>query len=155
MKQSGMTLVELALTVGLAGIIGIPTGLLLSEHLRQAVTSRDSQVATQLARYEMERLDGLNNFFHPDLNLGSRPATIPGYPSYNLAIVISCLPGGNCTNPDIDRHGIKRIQITVTKPGLTNQLARMISYRTKCVCFSANPPLSITTCGSAASNVCS
>jgi len=130
--KCGLTLVELVLTVGLAGILGIPTGLLLSEHLRAAVTSRDSTVAMGLARAETEQLDSLNNFFA--LPLGTVTiANYQGYP-YNLTRTITC-QAGNCTSGSSNSQGVKRIVVTVTKAGSTAPLARMTTYRTKHVLF--------------------
>ena len=152
----GLTMVELALTIGLLGIIGIPTGLLLGEHLRAALTSQDSTMAMQLARYEMESLDSFNNFFtSPAINCpggGSRTTIIPfyqGYP-YDLTRQVSCLLG-DCCSTATDQQGVKRIQVTVTKSGSGDSLARLISYRTKCVCFGSGLSFGQTNC----SNACS
>ena len=138
MMRRGLTLVELVLTIALAGILGIPTGLLLGEHLFVALTSRDSTVATQLARYEMERLDSLNNFFDPNLNVVP-PVTISNYQGfpYDLTRTVTCLtsPATTCTSGALNNQGVKRIQVTVTKTGSAQPLSRLISYRTKHVFF--------------------
>ena len=146
--KHGVTLVELVLTIGLAGILGIPTGLLLGEHLNVSLRTRDSNLATQLARYEMERLDSLNNFFASDLAVGTTVLpTYQGYP-YTLTRTVSCQVG-NCTSTSTTSQGVKRIQIAVTKPGSTEPLANLISYRAKCVCFGSPPPLVLNSCSNA------
>ena len=136
----GLTLVELVLTIGLAGIIGIPTGLLVGEHLWLTLTSRDSNIATQLARAEMERLDSLNNFFHGDL-VAPSTTPIPNYQgfAYDLTRTVSCLaPPSDCISSATSSQGVKRIQVTVTKSGSTDPLARLISYRAKHVSFGSS-----------------
>lgn len=153
MIRRGLTLVELVLAIGLAGILGIPTGLLLSQHLRAVLTARDSTVAIQLARYKMEQLDSLNNFFATDLDPGATMAgksTITpnylGYP-YDLGVVVSCLQAvTNCTSTSTTTQAVKKIVITVAtsvgpdavaRPAISTwrPLARLLSSRTKCVCF--------------------
>ena len=133
--RRGLTLVELVVTIALAGIIGIPTGLLVSEQLRLAIGSQDSNVAMQLGRTEMERLDSLNDFFaQPDLDVGTTTLLdYQGYP-YTLTRVVSC-QAGDCIDSGIQVQGIKRIEIRVTRSGSTEPLARLISYRTKHVQF--------------------
>ena len=133
-------MVELALTIGLLGIIGIPTGLLLHQHMWAALGSQDSVVATQLAQYEMEYLDSFNDFFtSPAIDCPSgRPVTtvIPlykGYP-YDLTRQVSCVLG-ECCSTATTQQGVKRLQVTVTKAGSSDPLARLISYRTKHVLF--------------------
>ena len=119
---------------GLAGLLGIPTGLLVSEHLRAALTSRDATVALQLARAEMERLDSLNSFFASTLAIGTTVIpTYQGFP-YTMTRTITCQTG-NCasTNPNV--QGVKRLLITMTRSGSASPLARLISYRTKHVLF--------------------
>ena len=148
--KHGVTLVELVLAIGLAGILGIPTGLLLGEHLNASLRTRDSNLATQLARYEMERLDSLNNFFAtPDLTVGP-PIVIPNYQgyAYTLTRTVTCQVG-NCTSTSTTSQGIKRIQIAVTKSDSTEPLANLISYRAKCVCFGSPPPLVLNSCSNA------
>ena len=137
----GLTLIELVITISLAAIIGIPVGLLLSEHLNGALRARDAIVAMNLARYEMERLDSLNDFCHVDLNMNS-PAGTPlnsyqGYP-YTLTRIVWCQTGNcasNCGSPSNANNGVKRIEIRMTKSGSTGVLASLVSYRTEFVLF--------------------
>lgn len=147
----GLTLVELVITISLAAIIGVPTGILLSEHLTGALRARDYTVAMSLARAEMERLDSLlasfNNFCSTDLNLGtSGPTPIAGYAQYSLTRVVSCqTPSSECAcscsgacgtgAPTNARNDIKRIEVRVTKSGSTDRLATLVTYRTKYVLF--------------------
>jgi hypothetical protein len=132
--RNGLTLVELVITISLAAIIGIPIGILLGEHLNGALRARDYTVGMNLARREMERLDGLNNFFATDLALTT--TDIPnynGYP-YTLRRTVDCILG-NCTSTNFGNQGVKRIRIFVFKGSLTDPVASLISYRTKHVTF--------------------
>ena len=139
--SNGLTLVELIVTISLAAILGIPAGILFSEHLTAALRARDATVAMSLARYELERLDGLNDFCHVDLTVNSPAgATISlyqGYP-YALTRTVWCQTGNcasNCATPSNANNGIKRIEIRVTKIGSTENQATLVTYRTKYVLF--------------------
>ena len=130
----GMTLMELVIAVALAGIIGVPLGLLLSEHLRAAYETRQSSIAVQLARAELERLDSLNDFFAPDLALGT--TVLPAYQgyAYDLQREVTC-QAGNCTKTAANSQGIKRIRVTVTPAGSAARAISLTSDRTKHVAF--------------------
>ena len=142
----GMTLVELVLTIALAGIIGFPTGLLVFEHFRSAMDARDAVVATQLARYEMERLDGLNNFFAaPDLDVSCPSGSLvtactQGYQgfAYDMLRRVDCI-AGDCCQTGSSSQGMKRIRVTISKtnsPACSAQpLAELRTYRAKHVLF--------------------
>lgn len=131
-RVAGLTLIELVITISLAALLGIPTGLLVGEHLRVGIRSRDSMVATQLARRELEYLDSLNDFFHAEMNSGVF-VNYQGVP-YTLTRTVTCI--NNCTAAAAaNRQGYKRIVVTVTKPGSSDPLARLITYRTKYVLF--------------------
>ncbi len=153
--RSGLTLVELIVTISVAGIIGVPAGIILSEQLRAGIRARDAVVAMSLARAEMERLDSLdspppaesntNGFCQPDLALtvASPPPLAnywAGYP-YALMRIVQCQTGGstcasNCASVPVNaNNGIKRIELRVTRTGQTEVLATLVSYRTKYVRF--------------------
>ena len=129
--RRGLTLVELVLTIALAGILGIPTGLLLVEHVRLGMQAQDSMRATQLARYEMEWLDAANDFFAlgslgPVVNYQSSP--------YTMTRTVVCLEG-DCVSALTSTFGVRQITVTITKPDTGAVLAQMITYRTKHVAF--------------------
>lgn len=136
--RRALTLIELVLTISLAGLLGIPTGGLVTEHLRVAMTSRDSTMALQLARQELERLDGLQRAagqeFFVDLPLGTTTTLNYRGSPYTLTRAITCA-AGNCTSTALANQGLKRIEVVVTRPGSPAQLAKLISYRTKHVWF--------------------
>ncbi len=139
--SNGLTLVELIVTISLAAILGIPAGILFSEHLTAALRARDATVAMSLARYELERLDGLNDFCHVDLTVNSPAGTTispyQGYP-YALTRTVWCQTGDcafNCATPSNANNGIKRIEIRVTKIGSAENRATLVTYRTKYVLF--------------------
>ncbi len=135
----GLTLVELIVTITLAAIIGAPAGRLVSEHLRAALRGRDMTLAINLARYEEERLDGLNDFFAaPDLNVTTTDfASYQGYP-YTLRRTVDCVLG-NCVSAVQSSQGVKRITLQVYKPSGANPtaelLATVVTYRAKHVLF--------------------
>ncbi len=140
--RSGLTLVELVITITLAVIISISVGLLLSQHLTSALRARDCTIAMNLARYEMERLDSLNDFCHVDLTVNSPGGlSIPSYQSYpyTLTRTVWCQANdcsSNCTTtPTNAKNGMKRIEILVTKNASTDRLAFLVTYRTKFVLF--------------------
>ena len=137
--RHGLTLVELVITISLTAILGIPIGILISEHLTAAIRTRDVAVAMNLARYEMERLDGLNDFFAaPDLNVTS--TTTQNYQNfpYTLVRTVDCLVG-DCTSVSLTIQGVKRIRVTIYKPSASDPLATpvatIVTYRTKNVLF--------------------
>ena len=127
----GMTLVELVLTIALAAIVGVPTGILGSEQLRGVLTARDQVVAMGLARAELERLESLNDFFAITTQA---PAAVPGFAAYTRAVTVTC-EAGNCTNTNFDSQGIKQIDVTVTKTGIAGSLASLTTYRAKHVSY--------------------
>jgi len=136
-----LTLVELVITISLTAILGIPAGILFSEHLNGALRARDYTVAMSLARAEMERLDSLNDFCHVDLTVNSPAGTTispyQGYP-YALTRAVWCQTGNcasNCATPSNANNGIKRIEIRVTKIGSTENRATLVTYRTEYVLF--------------------
>jgi prepilin-type N-terminal cleavage/methylation domain-containing protein len=139
----GLTLIELVVTISLAGIIGIPVGILLSEHISGSLRARDYTVAMSLARREMETLDSFNNFCHASLNIIPGGTLFDPYQgtSYALRRTVVCQAGGsNCTSacdptPATTDNAVKRIMIVVTKSGLTEPLASVVTYRTKYVRF--------------------
>ncbi len=127
----GLTLIELVITISLAAILGIPVGILLSEHLTGALRARDDVVAMSLARAEMERLDSLDDFFAV---ASQAPVAVPGFDAYTLTVTVRC-QFGNCTNTSTGSQGVKQITILVTKTGSADRLATLVSYRTKHVFF--------------------
>ncbi len=134
MKNRGLTLVEVIITITIAAIVSSPIGIILGRQLDSAMRARDVNVATVLARQELERLDSLNNFFvTPDLDVGTRSAAVPGYP-YTRTITVTCLEG-NCASAATSSQGVKQITMVVTKTGVASTLARLIAYRTKHVSF--------------------
>jgi len=144
--RRGLTLVELVLTILLVGLLGVPIGILLAEHLRGGLKTRDSSVAMSLARRELELLDSFNNFCHPALDITSSSGVtfdpyLPGY-AYALTRIVSCHVG-DCTSsapficppPSNANNGIKRIELRVTRSGSSDVLATLVSYRAKHVLF--------------------
>lgn len=147
--KRGLTLIELILTIGLSAIIAIPVGLLLSEQLNGALRARDSAVAMSLARYELERLDSLNNFCHADLAI-TAPAGVlltgapfSSYPSYEVRRIVSCQAQASATactsacvaSPAATDNAIKRVEVVATRSGTTDRVASLVTYRSKYVTF--------------------
>ena len=135
MTRRGLTLVELVITISLTAILGVPVGVILSEHLRGALRARDYTVAMNLARQEMERLDTFNTTSDFISTIITQPAApVPGFPAYTRAVTVTCLLG-NCTSTNTNSQGMKQITIVVTKTGPGDVLATLVSYRTKHVFF--------------------
>ena len=141
----GLTLVELVVTIVLTAIIGVPMGRMVAEQLRGALNARDSTIAMNLARLELERLDSLNDFCHADLALtGGTTAPNPD-PAFTVTRIVSCqTPTSSCAcscsggcggAPSNARNDIKRIEIRVTKSGSGELGAAAVTYRTKYVSF--------------------
>ena len=146
-RRLGLTLVELVITISLAGIIGVPVGIILSRQLDSALRARDYAVAMSLARAEMERVDSASDVA-AFCNLNSTaPAPVSGYPAYTVERVVACqTAGSNCNcgctgacgvggTPTSARNDIKRIEVRLTKSGSTDRLATLATYRTKYVLF--------------------
>ena len=128
----GLTLVELVLTITLAAILGVSSGLLVSEELRGMLTARDQMVAMGLARAELERLESLNDFF---AIATQAPTVVPGFTAYTRAVTVTCMFSSNCTDTALDSQGVKQIDVTVTKTGILGSLASLTTYRTKHVAY--------------------
>ena len=142
-RQDGLTLIELIITIVLATIIGLPVGFFVSEYIKGALNARDTTVAMNLARDEIERLESFNDFCHAELNLtGPLGSTVarPDYPAYVVTRIVSCQTG-NCSSncslaaPANTDNGMKRIEIRVAKVGSSSTLASLMTYRTKFVLF--------------------
>ena len=137
----GLTLVELVLTISLAGILSIPIGILISEQLRGAMRARDVTIAMNLARAEVERLESFNDFCRSELALTTTAGVVvPGasFPAYVVTRIVSCQTGNcdaNCGSPSNANNGIKRIEIRVTRSGSSTPLATLVTYRTKFVLY--------------------
>lgn len=140
--HTGLTLVEIILTIGLTAALGVPMGMLLNAHLGNALRARDATVAMNLARLELERLDSLNDFCDAGLAINA-PAgtTVDPYQSlpYAMTRIVAC-QAGDCTancglTPANALNGVKRIEIQVRKSGSATVLASLVTYRTKFVLF--------------------
>jgi len=59
-RIAGFSLIELSLTIFLLGILSLPIGGMVVEHLRASIQGDDTVAAENLARYEHERLVGLS-----------------------------------------------------------------------------------------------
>lgn len=149
MTRRGLTLIELILTLGLSAILAIPVGLMLSEQLNGALRARSSAVAMSLARYELERLDSLNDFCHADLTITSPTgvllagAPFSSYPSYEVWRIVSCQAQASATactsacvaSPGATDNAIKRVEVIATRSGTTDRVASLSTYRSKYVTF--------------------
>lgn len=138
MTRQGFSLIELILVIVLAAILGIPTGMLITEQIRLSLRARDASMAISLARMELARLDGLNNFCHADLNAPSSTtiASYAGQP-FTLFRNVVC-QFGNCASncliaPINANNGVKRIDITVARNGTTEVIATVQAYKTEYV----------------------
>jgi len=53
----GFTLIELIMTIVLVGIVSIPLSLLIAQHITSAAYSKDTTLAFNLARWDMEQVN--------------------------------------------------------------------------------------------------
>jgi len=142
----GLTLVEFIITILLTAIIGLSTGLLVSEHLKGGLNARDHAVAMNLARAEIERVESWNDF----CAVSSSPfAPVSGYPAYELERAVTCqtpttscacsctlvTKALDCTVAAANTNDVKRINIRVRKSVANNTVGSLISHRTRWVSF--------------------
>ena len=136
-RGRGLSLVELVISIALLGILAVPTGMLLRELLVLIMNANDTVAAVSVARYEMERLDAIDDFYAADFNLGT--TAIPNYQGtpYTLTRTLTCALQWNngCTNTGLGRPGSKRIVVVVTRPGNPTPFATLQSLRTKNVSY--------------------
>ncbi len=148
MPRHGMTFIELIIAIALTAIVGLPIGMVLAELLQGGLRARDVTVAMNLARYELERLDSLRaasssgDACVAELSVGS--VTLPSYQGYPYDVIrsITCQtsPASSCTScTNLTVNGVKRIEITVRRPGATQVLATLVTYRAKYVRFGPYP----------------
>lgn len=127
----GLSLVELVVAIAVGAVLSVPVGMILAEHLRGGIRARDQVVATQLARYEMERLDALNTY--ASLASGG-PYSLSGVPAFTITTTVTCETGGSTCNAG-GANSVKRVQVDVRKLGETNLYASLVTFRTENVQF--------------------
>ena len=134
-RRSGLTLVEVAVTIALVAILSVPTGFMVSELLRIVMIARDSNEAMNLARYELERLDAIHDFLAPDLGVGT--TELPNYRGmrFTLSRTVICdqweVDALDCTVANANTAR-KRIEVTVADPTPGTQSSMTLTtYRTK------------------------
>ncbi len=125
MRKNGLkrsfTIIEMIITVVLIGIIMVPLGLMSIEYIRGIVFIRDSNVAENLARLEMAKV---NNLDFSDVTLANgydnTTNSYEGY-GYDLRRTVDDVVG--CSG------NLKQVQVRVFPSGETSiHLVNLITY---------------------------
>jgi prepilin-type N-terminal cleavage/methylation domain-containing protein len=122
---SGFTLIELIMTIIVVGLVSIPLSLLIAEQVESAVYSKDSALAFNLARFEIEKM---NNTAYASISSASF-SNYQGY-SYDVNRTVSYVNGDAGT-----AESTKKITVIVTRAGGGDTLATLITYVTKNVSY--------------------
>ena len=117
-RMKGFTLIELIMTIVVVGIVAIPLSLLIASHVESATYSKDTTLAFNLARFEME---GVNNTAYTSITDDSF-SNYQGY-SYDVDRAVDYVSGS-----DITPESLKEVTITVTRAGGGSVLATLVTY---------------------------
>jgi len=129
-KYSGITLIELIMTMVVIGVVVIPSAVFLAESIRGVFRAEDTVAATNIARMEMERLYNLS---YDSVALAVGTDTTLNY--QNTLYDLRCIKTQTTTNGE----SIKQVIIEVYPAGLAGNanylLTKLISYRTENVLY--------------------
>ena len=106
------------MTIVLVGIVSIPLSLLIAQHITSTAYSKDTTLAFNLARWDMEQV---NNTAYASIASASFPA-YQGH-SYDLARTVAFVAGSA-----VSAESLKRITVTVTRSGGGSVLATLVTY---------------------------
>jgi len=123
--KAGFTLIELIMTIVVVGIVAIPLSLLLSQHIESTFQSEDLTIATNLARFEMEKV---NNLAYASI-VNATFSNYEGY-SYDLTRTFAYAQGS-----DSSAESLKKITVEVSKSGTAAVLVSLISYIAKNISY--------------------
>jgi prepilin-type N-terminal cleavage/methylation domain-containing protein len=114
----GFSLIELVMTIVVVAIISVPLSHFLVRHIESLFQSRDYTNATNLARFEMEKV---NNMLYNNIVSDSFTG-YEGYP-YDLARDVSFKEGSA-----ISAEGLKEIRVEVMRTGEVDVIISMVTY---------------------------
>jgi prepilin-type N-terminal cleavage/methylation domain-containing protein len=123
--KTAFTLIELIMTIVVVGIVAVPLSLLLSQHIESTFQSEDLTIATNLSRFEMEKV---NNLAYASI-VNATFSNYEGY-NYDVARTVTYAQGS-----DVSAESLKKITVEVRKSGsaavlanITTYIARNVSY---------------------------
>lgn len=116
--QAGFTLIELVMTIVVAGVIAIPLSLTISQYIKSVFKAQDYTMAANLARAEIERV---NKMTYTSMVTASF-TNYQGYP-YNVARTVTYIAGSSGST-----NSLKQIVVSVTKSGSAEVLANFTTY---------------------------
>jgi prepilin-type N-terminal cleavage/methylation domain-containing protein len=116
--KRGFTLIELVMTIVVAGIIAIPLSLTISQYIKSVFKAQDYTMAVNLARAEIERVNKM-----PYTSMVTASFTnYQGYP-YNVTRTVTYIAGSSGST-----NSLKQIVVSVTKSGSAEVLANFTTY---------------------------
>jgi len=113
--ESGMTLIELIMTIVVVGIIAIPLSLLMYQHVTSVALSEDYTMAINLGRFEIETVKSLDY-----TNIVNDSSTYLGY-NVNRTVTYAYGNGSSA-------ESLKEIKVDVIKVGTTTVLVSFVTY---------------------------
>ena len=117
-NKNGFTLVELIMTIIVTSIIAIPLSLLISQHVESTFQSEDYMMATNLARFDMEKAKNIGY-----AGIGTGVFNYPNYQGYNYDITRTVTVVATSGT-----EGLKQIKVEAKKAGSATVLARLFTY---------------------------
>lgn len=125
--KTGLTLVELIMTIVVLGIVAIPISLFISRNTESVFYCEDLTIALNLARWEMEKI---NNTDYGKIAIGTFLS--PDYPEYNYGVTrIVAYAQGDANS----KESLKKITVEVKKTGDMNVLVSLVTYIAKNVSY--------------------
>jgi prepilin-type N-terminal cleavage/methylation domain-containing protein len=123
--KAGFTLVELIMAIVVVGIVSVPLSLLLSQHIESTFQSEDLTIATNLARFEMEKV---NNLAYASI-VNATFSNYEGY-GYDLTRTFAYAQGSG-----LSTESLKKVTVQVRKSGSAAVLVSLISYIAKNISY--------------------
>lgn len=123
----GFTLIELIMTITVAGLIAVPLSLSLTAQVQGMVKSGILTTALNLARLEMEKV---NNLAYAGISSASF-SHYQGYP-YDVTRAVTYAQGNAGS-----AESLKQITVSVTEAGSATVLASLTTYIAKNVIYAS------------------
>jgi len=146
-RVAGFSLIELSLTIFLLGILSLPIGGMVVEHLKASIEGDETVSAQNLARYELERIVAVR-FNQIDDWCSVPQSQLPASESWCPATVeapnpYAALPHAvtrrvSFQNPTdgSSANNMKRITVKVFRPAFSPEpVITMTAYRTDAVTY--------------------
>ena len=125
MRKTGLTLIELILTIVVVGIVAVPLSLVIAQNCSSVFYSEGVTTAFNLARLEMETVNNLSYASVANAAFSS----YQGY-GYNVTRTVSYVYG-TVTSAE----SLKKISIQVKRVGDSAVLATLVAYRANNVSY--------------------